>query len=150
MDFWRSAFEIIIVLKNLVNLKKNKKNSNNKVFNILLFKEQFKYLKTTHSYHLVDPSPWPLVAVLGAFMFTIDGVLYMHRFIGGQSLFFTGFLLILYVMYAWWRDIIREATFEDQHIEKTCVRHYEKGILFLGYNIYGNYGFNVKWRKGKS
>jgi len=26
--------------------------------NTLLFQEQFKYLKTTHSYHLVDPSPW--------------------------------------------------------------------------------------------
>ena len=28
---------------------------------------------------------------------------------------FTGFLMILYVMYTWWRDIIREATFEDTH-----------------------------------
>jgi hypothetical protein len=45
-----------------------KSNTNSKVFHTLLFKEQFKYLKTTHSYHLVDPSPWPLVASLGAFM----------------------------------------------------------------------------------
>ena len=26
-----------------------------------------------------------------------------------------GFLTIIYVMYTWWRDIVREATFEDQH-----------------------------------
>ena len=60
--------------------KKNKTtNKNNKIVNILLFKEQFKYLKTTHSYHLVDPSPWPALAALGAFMITSGLVLYMVR-----------------------------------------------------------------------
>jgi cytochrome c oxidase subunit 3 len=86
---------------------------NNK--NSILFKEHFKYLKTTHSYHLVDPSPWPLVASLGAFMLTTGGVLYMHRYVGGWDLLFRGFIIILYVMYTWWRDVIREATFEEQH-----------------------------------
>jgi heme/copper-type cytochrome/quinol oxidase subunit 3 len=104
------------MLKFILSIFKwNKKNTNNKVIHTLLFKEQFKYLKTAHSYHLVDPSPWPLIASLGAFMFTTGGVLYMHRFLGGWSLFITGFSLILYVMYTWWRDIVREATFEDQH-----------------------------------
>ncbi len=93
----------------------NKKNLNSKIFYILLFKEQFNYLKTTHSYHLVDPSPWPLAGALSGFMLTSGLVLYMHKFIGGWNLFFSGFLFILYVMYIWWRDIIREATFEDQH-----------------------------------
>lgn len=77
--------------------------------------EQFKYLKTRHSFHLVDPSPWPLVASLGAFMLTVGGVLYMHNFLGGGQLLLTGLGIILYVMYTWWRDIIREATFEEQH-----------------------------------
>ena len=95
--------------------KRFKKIINYKMFSNSLFKEQFKYLKTTHSYHLVDPSPWPIIAALGGFMFTIGGVLYMHRFNGGWSLFLTGFVTILYVMYTWWRDVIREATFEDQH-----------------------------------
>ena len=48
-------------------------------------------------------------------MFTTGGVLYMQRFIGGWGLFFTGFISLLYVMYTWWRDIVREATFEDTH-----------------------------------
>ena len=42
----------------LLTFNKNKKNINNKVIYTLLCREQFKYLKTTHSYHLVDPSPW--------------------------------------------------------------------------------------------
>jgi cytochrome c oxidase subunit 3 len=95
--------------------KANKKGISSKVVHTTLFKEKFKYFKTTHAYHLVDPSPWPLVASLGAFMFTLGGVLYMHKFIGGWNLLITGFSIILYVMFTWWRDIIREATFEDTH-----------------------------------
>jgi hypothetical protein len=52
-----------------------KKNTSSKVTHTLLFKE-FKYFKTTHAYHLVDPSPWPLVASLGAFMFTVGCIIY--------------------------------------------------------------------------
>ena len=68
-----------------------------------------------HPFHLVDPSPWPLVASLGAFAMTSGGVLYMHKYIGGSRLFLTGFFITLYVMYTWWRDIVREGTFEGQH-----------------------------------
>jgi len=80
-----------------------------------LHKEQFKYLKTTHSYHLVDPSPWPITAAFGGFMLTCGMVMYMHKYIGGWNLLITGFAVIFYVMYTWWRDIVREATFEDTH-----------------------------------
>ena len=89
-------------------------NFKKRVINVQ-YKEQFKYLKTKHAFHLVDPSPWPLVAALGAFMLTTGTVLYMHRFFGGGQLALTGLIIILYVMYTWWRDIIREATFEEQH-----------------------------------
>jgi len=106
------------IFKNL--LKKFKSVIDKREFNTInqnsvLNNEQFKYLKTKHSWHLVDPSPWPLVASLGAFFMTSGGVLYMHNFSGGGRLFVTGFFTVLYVMYTWWRDIIREATFEEQH-----------------------------------
>ena len=109
------------------NLLNQKRSTNSVTF----FKEQYKYLRTAHSYHLVDPSPWPLVAATGAFMLTSGGVLYMHKFIGGWSLFSTGFLTILFVMYTWWRDIVREATFEDTH-SKTVQKGLRLGmILFI-------------------
>lgn len=78
-------------------------------------KFDFKYLNTTHQFHLVDPSPWPLVASWGAFMLTTGGVLYMHKMIGGWSLFINGFILVLFVMFVWWRDVVREATYEEHH-----------------------------------
>lgn len=78
-------------------------------------KNTFDYLKTKHKFHLVDPSPWPLLASLGAFMLTTGGVLYMHKILGGWELFVNGLLVILFVMYVWWRDVVREATYEEQH-----------------------------------
>lgn len=66
-------------------------------------------------YHLVDPSPWPLIASLAALMTTFGGVLYMQGYNGGRFLLTLGFLMILFVMFVWWRDIVRESTFEGQH-----------------------------------
>ena len=34
----------------------------------------------THGYHLVDPSPWPLVSAFSALNITFGGVLYMHGY----------------------------------------------------------------------
>jgi len=68
-----------------------------------------------HSFHLVDPSPWPLISGFSAFMLTFGGVLYMNGYLGGGFLWRFGFLMILSMMYVWWRDIIREATIEGQH-----------------------------------
>ena len=99
----------------LTFLKINKREFSSKFYTIFYRAEQFKYLKTKHSFHLVDPSPWPLVASLGALMLTSGGVLYMHKFKGGGYLCLTGFFTILYTMYTWWRDIVREATYEEQH-----------------------------------
>jgi heme/copper-type cytochrome/quinol oxidase subunit 3 len=69
----------------------------------------------SHPFHLVDPSPWPLVAAFGAFCCVTGGVLEMHGYHGGSALLKIGFSTIIYVMFCWWRDIVREATFEGQH-----------------------------------
>ena len=60
-------------------------------------KLDFKYLSTTHQFHLVDPSPWPLVASIGALCLTSGLVSYMQKLIGGFSLFLNGFCLVLLV-----------------------------------------------------
>ena len=68
-----------------------------------------------HPFHLVDPSPWPLVASLGCFFLTFGTVMFFHNFSGGLFMLYLGFITIFYVMFTWWRDIVREATFEGQH-----------------------------------
>ena len=66
----------------------------------LLFnkKEQFKYLKTRHSYHLVDPSPWPLFVSLASLSLTSSAVLYFHMYSRGGFLLFFSFIMLILVM----------------------------------------------------
>ena len=68
-----------------------------------------------HGFHLVDPSPWPLIAAFSALMMTFGGVMYFHGYVGGSFLWKYGFSMILFMMFCWWRDIIREGTYEGQH-----------------------------------
>jgi len=68
-----------------------------------------------HSFHLVDPSPWPIISAFSALMLTFGGVMYMHGYSGGGFLWRFGLVMILFMMFCWWRDIIREGTLEGQH-----------------------------------
>lgn len=70
-----------------------------------------------HDYHLVDPSPWPLIGSIGAFVMAAGAVLWMHHDFSktlfsadhiGVVGFGIGTALVLYTMFAWWRDIIIE------------------------------------------
>ena len=44
-----------------------------------------------HPYHLVDPSPWPLVGAMSAFVLAIGGVLFMHE--EGSWVMIAGFVV---------------------------------------------------------
>jgi cytochrome c oxidase subunit 3 len=60
-----------------------------------------------HDYHLVNPSPWPVVGAASAFILAIGAVNWMH---GGNWLIMAlGFALVFYTMFMWWRDVIHEA-----------------------------------------
>ena len=68
-----------------------------------------------HSFHLVDPSPWPLLTSFSVLILLFGTVLYMHGYINGGLMIQLGLILVLSLMFVWWRDIIREGTFEGQH-----------------------------------
>nr|AKL79257.1 cytochrome c oxidase subunit 3 [Viscum scurruloideum] len=62
-----------------------------------------------HSYHLVEPSPWPMSGAIGAGASTVGGVLYMHPSRGCSTVGMMGLVVILYTLFLWWRDVLREA-----------------------------------------
>lgn len=68
-----------------------------------------------HPYHLVDPSPWPIIGSMGAFGMTAGGVMYFHKYVFGELLLLVSLLLVILVMIVWWRDVIREATYMGFH-----------------------------------
>lgn len=80
---------------------------------------------------MVDPSPWPLSGSLGALATTVGGVMYMHSFQGGATLLRLGLILILYTMFVWWRDVLRESTLEGHHTKVVQLGPRYGFILFL-------------------
>jgi cytochrome c oxidase subunit 3 len=68
-----------------------------------------------HDYHLVDPSPWPLLASFALLILTIGMVMFMHKHAIGKIIAPAGFLLVLYTMYVWWRDVIKEGKVDYAH-----------------------------------
>ena len=72
-----------------------------------------------HPYHLVDPSPWPVIGALAAGTLATGGLFYMHD----VHLFGTprwtvlpiGVFLVLATMAVWWRDVVMEATYQGHH-----------------------------------
>lgn len=71
--------------------------------------------KTGHPFHLVDPSPWPLVASLSVLVLAIGAVLYMHKF--DVWMFRIGLLMLLFTFFGWFRDVIREGNTPGMHTQ---------------------------------
>jgi len=67
----------------------------------------------SHPYHMVEPSPWPVLGAISAGTLAVGGVLFMHDVT--NIVVIVGFLMVLLTMALWWRDVIREATFEGYH-----------------------------------
>ncbi|HEY0419665.1 MAG TPA: cytochrome c oxidase subunit 3 [Acetobacteraceae bacterium] len=64
-------------------------------------------------YHLVDPSPWPLVGALGGGL-TLFGIAYAAHYHNYLPLGL-GLVIVLGVMFFWWRDILRESRTPGLH-----------------------------------
>lgn len=71
--------------------------------------------KHYHNYHLVDASPWPYVGSMGALGLTTGTVSWMHGYKLGGLLMEISLILIIGVMIVWWRDVIREGTYQGHH-----------------------------------
>ena len=68
-----------------------------------------------HPFHLVDQSPWPFLAGVSSLTLTTGFVMYMHCYQGGFTVFSFGFISLLFTFFVWWRDIVREGTFQGHH-----------------------------------
>src|SRR5687768_396527 len=63
----------------------------------------------THDYHILSPSPWPLIGSFSALIMAAGAIMWMHSQAYGGYVFFLGTAGVLFTMYSWWADVIREA-----------------------------------------
>lgn len=61
------------------------------------------------SYYLPEPSHWPLVGSIGLFCFMVGAANWLHHKSMGAYLFAFGGLIIAYMMFGWFRTVIRES-----------------------------------------
>ncbi|WP_375593869.1 cytochrome c oxidase subunit 3 [Algihabitans albus] len=71
------------------------------------------HAKPDHPYHLVDPSPWPLIGALSGGVFAVGLVLFMHDITAW--ILPIGVVMLIITMIGWWREVVDEATFQKVH-----------------------------------
>jgi cytochrome c oxidase subunit III len=95
-----------------------------------------------HDYHLVDPSPWPAVGAVSAFILAVGAISWMHHmYAAAPAVFGIGVLGVLYTFVAWWRDVIREAEVDGFHTRVVQISHRYGMILFIASEVM----FFVAW-----
>nr|AWX90823.1 cytochrome c oxidase subunit 3 [Cymothoa indica] len=70
----------------------------------------------SHPFHLVNMSPWPLVSIYSALGLTTSLVYWFHH--SNPYLLMLTIPCVILSMIQWWRDIIRESTFQGLHTKK--------------------------------
>nr|YP_010426346.1 cytochrome c oxidase subunit III [Neucentropus mandjuricus]USL48461.1 cytochrome c oxidase subunit III [Neucentropus mandjuricus] len=70
-------------------------------------------MKLNHPFHLVNYSPWPLTGSMGTMIMMMGITKMFHKF--NFQLMFIGIIIIILTMFQWWRDIIRESTYQGYH-----------------------------------
>lgn len=94
-----------------------------------------------HPFHLVDPSPWPFLSAFTMLMITFGLVLYMHGYSNATLLLKLGFFSLILVMFGWWRDVVRESTFEGQHTNSVQLGLKIGMLLFITSEVMFFFGF---------
>jgi cytochrome c oxidase subunit 3 len=100
-----------------------------------------------HDYHLVDPSPWPLVGSISALIMAIGSIIWMRTGQGGLFglegpwVFAAGMGGIFLTMVGWWRDVINESVHKGEHTHVVKMHLRYGMILFIASEVM----FFVAW-----
>ena len=98
-----------------------------------------------HDYHILEPSPWPLIGAVSAFLMASGFVTWwkdipiagMHL---GPFIFGAGIIGVLYTMLSWWTDVVREAN-TGSHTRVVQLHHRYGMIMFIASEVM----FFVAW-----
>ena len=81
-----------------------------------------------HDYHILNPSLWPFIGAVAAFVMLFGAVLFFHD--NGPWLLLIGFVGVLYVMFGWWADTVTENK-EGDHTPVVLIGLRYGFILFI-------------------
>lgn len=73
-------------------------------------------VKLFQPFHLVTLSPWPIVSSFSIIIIIVGIINYFNNF--NYYLVLFGIFLLILCLYQWWRDVVRESTFQGFHTLK--------------------------------
>jgi cytochrome c oxidase subunit 3 len=96
-----------------------------------------------HDYHLVDPSPWPIIGSVSAFLMMLGAVFWMNSNasfwglpLNGQPwIFLIGIAGLLYTMAGWWSDVVKESVVKGDHTPVVKLHLRYGMILFIASEV---------------
>lgn len=94
-----------------------------------------------HLFHIVDPSPWPIISAFSGFFLLSGLVFYLHDvYFGGYFLIF-GLMSVVLSAFFWFLDIIKEASNSGLHtlVVRTGLRY--GFLLFIVSEVMLFFGF---------
>nr|YP_009937416.1 cytochrome c oxidase subunit III [Trigonopterus carinirostris]QNT26926.1 cytochrome c oxidase subunit 3 [Trigonopterus carinirostris] len=91
-------------------------------------------MQKNHPYHLVDPSPWPILGSLSVFSFMMGMIKWFH--LNESNLITFSLLTTSLIALQWWRDIVRESTFQGLHTQKVTMNLRWGMILFITSEVF--------------
>nr|QUE27222.1 cytochrome c oxidase subunit III [Limnonectes fujianensis] len=92
-----------------------------------------------HAFHMVEPNPWPLMGAAAAFLLTSGLAAWFH--FNTSLILMLALASTLLTMFQWWRDVVRESTYQGHHTPPV-----QKGlrygmILFITSEVLFFFGF---------
>ena len=69
----------------------------------------------SHPFHIVDPSPWPFCTSICLWYLTFTTVAFFHNYLYSALNIIFGLVYTCISLAFWWRDVIRESTYEFKH-----------------------------------
>nr|ATN42486.1 cytochrome c oxidase subunit 3 [Calophya schini] len=91
-------------------------------------------MKKNHSFHMVDPSPWPMI-ISGQLLICVLGTLLFFNTKSTLCMYLSIFL-ITWIMMMWWRDVQRESTFQGNHTYSVTTSMKYGMILFISSEVF--------------
>ncbi len=86
-----------------------------------------------HPYHLVDPSPWPLLSAFSGGALVLGIVLLAHN--GIHWVLAAGLLATLACMFFWWRDVLKESATPGLHTPVVRIGLRYGMVLFIASEV---------------
>nr|AEP27655.1 cytochrome c oxidase subunit III [Platypus cylindrus] len=88
----------------------------------------------SHPFHMVDFSPWPLLGSFGTFGLLMGFIKWFH--FQNPEILFMALMFTILIMYQWWRDIVRESTFQGLHTFSVSLNMRWGMILFITSEVF--------------